>query len=146
MASSYSTISLLAPVLLFLSGCKGGERVSVLESRTSDTVRLVRLVRDSVFLHDSVFFLRETLHDTVRETRYVYRYHYRDRAAADTSSAVLRTDTLAVRSSPVRQTLAKPAVREKGLLWLKRWLPVTVGAVLLVLLVVRKVKKSWPFS
>lgn len=145
MANSFPTVSLFA--LLLLSGCKGhAPAVTRQASHMADTVRTNRLIRDSVFMHDSIVVLRETLHDTVRETRYVYRYHYRDRTAADSAVSVRRSDTLAVRPDPATEARAVEAERTIRRLHLRQWLLLAAGILLSAILVVRKIRKSWPFS
>ena len=92
---------LLAATLL--AACKADE---VVVTRTevqhvTDTLHHTTLLRDSIFLHDSIYLFRETLpstlpvgRDTIRETKYVYRYRYRDRQANDSVRIVHQTDTL----------------------------------------------------
>ncbi|MBR4553084.1 MAG: hypothetical protein IKO20_05160 [Bacteroidaceae bacterium] len=100
LASFYCFV-LLATTLLI--GCKADE---VVVTRTevqhvTDTLHHTTLLRDSIFLHDSIYLLRETLpsnlpagRDTVRETKYVYRYQYRDRQAKDSVRIIHDTDTI----------------------------------------------------
>lgn len=100
---------LLAATLL--AGCKADEVVITRTEvqRVTDTLHHTTLLRDSIFLHDSIYLFRETLpsalptgRDTVRETKYVYRYQYRDRQANDSVRIVHQTDTLYIQQPDLR--------------------------------------------
>lgn len=94
-----------------LAGCKADE---VVVTRTevqhvTDTLHHTTLLRDSIFLRDSIYLFRETLpstlpagRDTIRETKYVYRYQYRDRQANDSVRIIRDTDTLYIQQPDLR--------------------------------------------
>jgi len=68
------------------------KRVAAPEYHYKDSVR-TRYVRDSVWLHDSVYVNRYTQGDTVYLTKSVTRYAYKDRVRMDTV-CVVRTDSV----------------------------------------------------
>lgn len=75
-----------------LAGCTSVRYVP-LENVSHDSVYIDRRLRDSVYLHDSVFVNRWTQGDTVYVDKVVTRYKYKDRWRYDTIS-VLRTDSV----------------------------------------------------
>ena len=154
MANSFATIKQrlfrlllrLSPLLLMLSlalafaGCKADEVVvTQTETRTlRDTLRQVQVERDSIYLHDSIFVVRETRSDTIRETRYVYRYKFRDRWKEDSVRVVHHTDTVLIIEPDLRAIDAaekelrqarKETSRYKGYLFLLLFVLVAVPTV-----------------
>ncbi len=95
--------SLLAITLaLLLAACRTARHIPVETTRT-DSIRVERLLRDSVWVKDSVWVERWHSGDTVYVTKEAVRYKYRDR---------WRTDTVAT----VRERKVKVAV-ERELTW-----------------------------
>ena len=88
---------LLIPLTaIMLVACKADE-VIVRETRTitkTDTLRQYSVLTDSVHLHDSIYLEKLILSDTIRETKYVYRYLYRDRQGKDSVRVVNHVDTI----------------------------------------------------
>ena len=94
-------IIVLLIVLALFGSCTTTQYVPVVETRT-DTTYIVKMLRDSVLVHDSV---------TVRErgdTVLIERWHtrYRDRVQTDTVS-VLRVDSVP-QPYPVTEFVGKP--------------------------------------
>ena len=78
-------------MLSLIAGCKSHERVVVVETVRSDTLRLSRNIRDSVWLHDSIFIRDKG------DTMFIERWHtrWRDRTVHDTTY-VSKTDSVPV--------------------------------------------------
>ena len=85
-------LGLLSVVLLV--GCTTTRYVPV-PSVSVDSVYVDRWLRDSVYLHDSVFVNRYSKGDTVFVDKVVTRYKYKDRLRHDTV-AVVRVDSVRV--------------------------------------------------
>lgn len=114
----------------WLAGCKADE---VIVTRTvvqtvHDTLHHYSNLRDSVFLRDSIFLFRETLpsvlpegRDTIRETKYVYRYKYRDRKAKDSVRLVYLTDTIFVQEPDLHAIETAEANAAKAEAKFKLW-------------------------
>lgn len=85
---------LACAVLTLLFGCTTTRYVPV-PSVSVDSVYVDRWLRDSVYLHDSVFVNQWTQGDTVYVDKVVTRYKYKDRWRYDTV-AVVRTDSVRV--------------------------------------------------
>ena len=68
-------------ILSLIAGCKSHERVVVVETVRADTLRLSHNIRDSVWLHDSIF-IRDR-----GDTMFIERWHtrWRDRTVHDTT-------------------------------------------------------------
>ena len=81
-------------VISLLCGCKTVKYVPV-PSVSVDSVYVDRWLRDSVYLHDSVFVNHYSKGDTVFVDKVVTRYRYKDRWRYDTV-AVVRTDSVQV--------------------------------------------------
>lgn len=81
-------------VLTLLFGCTTTRYVPV-PSVSVDSVYVGRWLRDSVYLHDSVFVNRYSKGDTVFVDKVVTRYKYKDRLSHDTV-AVVRVDSVQV--------------------------------------------------
>lgn len=115
---------LCALVAILLSGCKT-RYVTVPEYHFRDTTKMVYL-RDSVFLHDSVFVTVETKGDTVYNTKTVTKYLYKDK---------FRTDTLAIIK---RDSVPKIVMVEKSLTpsqsFAIRWFGVLVAVLILAMI------------
>ena len=85
---------LACAVLTLLFGCTTTRYVPV-PSVSVDSVYVDRWLRDSVYLHDSVFVNRYSKGDTVFVDKVVTRYKYKDRLRHDTV-AVVRVDSVRV--------------------------------------------------
>ncbi len=85
---------LACAVLTLLFGCTTAKYVPV-PSVSVDSVYVDRWLRDSVYLHDSVFVNQWTQGDTVFVDKVVTRYKYKDRLRHDTV-AVVRADSVRV--------------------------------------------------
>ena len=124
-------------VISLLFGCKSVKYVPVETVRT-DSVYLDRYLRDSVYLHDSVFIAQYTRGDTVYVDKVSVKYRYRDRWRHDTV-AVTRRDSVRV-----------PVPVEKPLGWwqqarLKLFWPLVVVVVVLAVAVwwmIRRARKK----
>lgn len=93
-------------LLLFLFfGCKTKEYVPVPEYHVRDSV-VIKYERDSVFLHDSVYFSIRQKGDTVYSERIKIRYSYRDKLQHDTI-IVTHTDSIRI-PYPVEVKVRKP--------------------------------------
>lgn len=79
---------------LLLAGCKTTKYVPV-PSVSVDSVYVDRWLRDSVYLHDSVFVNQWTQGDTVFVDKVITKYKYKDRWRHDTV-AVVRADSVQV--------------------------------------------------
>ena len=78
-------------MLSLIAGCKSHERVVVVETVRADTLRLSRNIRDSVWLHDSIYIRDKG------DTMWIERWHtrWRDRTVHDTAY-VSKTDSVPV--------------------------------------------------
>ena len=85
---------LACAVLTLLFGCTTTKYVPV-PSVSVDSVYVDRWLRDSVYLHDSVFVTHYSKGDTVYVDKVVTRYKYKDRWRQDTV-AVVRADSVRV--------------------------------------------------
>lgn len=118
---------------LVLAGCKTVRYVPVETVRT-DSVYVDRFMRDSVYLHDSVFVNQYMQGDTVFVDKLVTKYKYKDRWRYDTV-AVVRADSVRV-----------PYPVEKDLSWwqqtrLAAFPILTVTIIVLVFIIAWLVKK-----
>lgn len=118
---------------LLLVGCTTTKYVPV-PSVSVDSVYVDRWLRDSVYLHDSVFVNQWTQGDTVYVDKVVTRYRYKDRWRQDTV-AVVRVDSVRV-----------PYPIEKDLGWWEKTkigvFPILIGMIaVLAFIVVWLVKK-----
>lgn len=99
-------ISVILALLLFalLNSCST-QRVVTVERRTTDTLMMLNSIRDSIYLHDSIYIIDFVRTDTVFRT--VERWHtqYRDRWQHDTIYKS-RTDSVPV---PVPTPVEVPA-------------------------------------
>lgn len=78
-------------MLSLVAGCKSHERVVVVETVRADTLRLSHNIRDSVWLHDSIYIRDKG------DTMFIERWHtrWRDRTVHDTTY-VSKTDSVPV--------------------------------------------------
>lgn len=86
---------ILALLLCALFNSCSTQRVVTVERRTTDTLMMLNSIRDSVYLHDSIFVSQKTAGDTVRI--FTDRWHtaFRDRMVTDTIYRAVR-DTVPV--------------------------------------------------
>jgi len=106
------TLALLVLLTLLFPSCRSvGETARESHATATvrtDTVRLVNLQRDSVFLHDSVFVSLVSRGDTTYLTKSVTKYAWRDRWRVDTVYEA-RTDTVRVTDYAWREKVTKRA-------------------------------------
>ena len=78
-------------ILSLIAGCKSHERVVVVETVRADTLRLSHNIRDSVWLHDSIYIRDKG------DTMWIERWHtrWRDRTVHDTTY-ISKTDSVPV--------------------------------------------------
>lgn len=98
----------LLPLLIAifsLAGCKPDEIIITQTEvqRVTDTLHQYSVLRDSIYFRDSIFLYRETMpsvlpegRDTVRETKFVYRYLYKEEKGKDSVRVINRTDTIRI--------------------------------------------------
>lgn len=117
-------------VLSLIAGCKSHERVVVVETVRADTLRLSRNIRDSVWLHDSIYIRDKG------DTMFIERWHtrWRDRTIHDTTY-VSKTDSV-----PVPYPVEVKVPRE--LSWWQR-LRMHAGGVALSLLAIWLGVQAW---
>ena len=96
---------LFAFALAVLAGCKSVEYVPVVETKT-DTVYQVREQRDSIWLHDSVYFHEYTKGDTVFRDRDRWHTKYIEMLRVDTFREVI-FDSIP-KPYPVTEYVKKP--------------------------------------
>ena len=89
-------------ILSLIAGCKSHERVVVVETVRADTLRLSHNIRDSVWLHDSIYIRDKG------DTMWIERWHtrWRDRTVHDTTY-ISKTDSVPV-PYPVEVKVPKP--------------------------------------
>lgn len=120
-----------------LAGCKTTKYVSV-PSVSVDSVYVDRWLRDSVYLHDSVFVNQWTQGDTVFVDKVVTKYKYKDRWRYDTV-AVVRADSVRV-PYPVEKQLTKWEEFKHGFQWF--FIGVVMAAVSWVVVWLMKKQKN----
>ena len=126
---------LACALLTLLSDCTTTRYVPV-PSVNFDSVYVDRWLRDSVYLHDSVFVNLHSKGDTVFVDKVVTKYKYKDRLRYDTVS-VVRVDSVQV-----------PYSVEKDLGWWEKTrlysFPVLLALVAVLSLVVFAIKRKQP--
>lgn len=99
-------VSVILALLLFaLFNSCSTQRVVTVERRTTDTMMMLNSIRDSIYLHDSIFVSQQTTGDTVRIFTDRWHTQYRDRWQHDTLYKS-RTDSVPV---PVPTPVEVPA-------------------------------------
>ena len=95
--SKLSGIIILLLCALFLAVCGGCSRVQYvpIESVRTDSVKILQQIRDSIYVHDSIFVKSQG--DTVYINR--YRYKYLDKVRIDTMY-VIHVDSCLLYTSP----------------------------------------------
>lgn len=126
LCSALRTLALIIAAficILFLFSCRSVEYVPV-HTHSTDTVYQSRIQRDSIYLHDSIYYAVKTKGDTVVE--YQERWHtaYRDRLLHDTAY-VAKHDTV-----PMPYAVVEKVEVERKLGWLKLTLMWTGGIVM----------------
>ena len=101
--SKLSGIIILLLCVLFLAVCSSCSRVQYVpvESVRTDSVKILQQIRDSIYVHDSVFVKSQG--DTVYINR--YRYKYLDKVRIDTMY-VIHVDSVRV-PYPVERKLSR---------------------------------------
>ena len=104
----------LLPLLIAifsLAGCKPDEIIITQTEvqRVTDTLHQYSVLRDSIYFRDSIFLYRETMpsvlpegRDTVRETKFVYRYLYKEQKGKDSVRVINRTDTIRIKEPDLK--------------------------------------------
>lgn len=101
---------LLILIAIFsLAGCKPDEIIITQTEvqRVTDTLHQYSVLRDSIYFRDSIFVERFVLpaakdsnpeaRDTLRETKLVYRYLYKEKKGKDSVRVINRTDTILIK-------------------------------------------------
>jgi len=100
--------------LLALAGCKPDEIIirQTEVQRVTDTLHQYSVLRDSIYFRDSIFMERFVLpaardsnpeaRDTLRETKFVYRYLYKEKKGKDSVRVINRTDTILIQKTDLR--------------------------------------------
>lgn len=122
---------------LLLAGCKTTKYVPV-PSVSVDSVYVDRWLRDSVYLHDSVFVNHYSKGDTVFVDKVVTKYKYKDRWRYDTV-AIVRVDSVQV-PYPVEKQLTKWEEIKHGFQWF--FIGVVIAAVSWVVVWLMKKQKN----
>ena len=101
--SKLSGIIILLLCVLFLAVCSSCSRVQYVpvESVRTDSVKILQQIRDSIYVHDSIFIKSQG--DTVYINR--YRYKYLDKVRIDTMY-VINVDSVRV-PFPVERKLSR---------------------------------------
>ena len=86
---------ILALLLFALFNSCSTQRVVTVERRTTDTLMMLNSIRDSIYLHDSIFVSQQTAGDTVRILTDRWHTAFRDRLVTDTIYRAVR-DTVPV--------------------------------------------------
>lgn len=128
-------LGLLSVVLLV--GCTTTKYVPV-PSVSVDSVYVDRWLRDSVYLHDSVFVNQYSKGDTLFVDKVVTRYKYKDKLRHDTV-AVVRVDSVRV-PYPVEKQLTKWEEFKHGFQWF--FIGVVIAAVSWVVVWLMKKQKN----
>lgn len=124
-------------VISLLCGCKTVKYVPV-PSVSVDSVYVDRWLRDSVYLHDSVFVNQYSKGDTVYVDKVVTKYKYKDRWRYDTV-AIVRADSVQV-PYPVEKQLTKWEEFKHGFQWF--FIGVVIAAVSWVVVWLMKKQKN----
>ena len=95
---------LVCLLLSLLTGCKTVQYIPVETVRT-DTTYIIKQLRDSIMLHDSIYIHEYQRGDTIFRDRIQYRDRWRDRWRTDTIYRS-RTDSIAV-PYPVEKPLTR---------------------------------------
>lgn len=95
-------ILLIFAALLIFASCRTTKQVTESYAARTDTLRLVQLQRDSIYLRDSVFVSVEQKGDTVYLTKSVTKYKLRDRWRTDTVYKA-KTDTVTTKQVVVQE-------------------------------------------
>ncbi len=132
LRSAFRTLALIIATFIcifLLFSCKTVEYVPV-HTHSTDTIYQSRLQRDSIYLHDSIYYAVQTKGDTVVE--YQERWHtaYRDRLVHDTAY-VAKHDTV-----PVPYTVVEKVEVEKKLNFFMRLLLWTGGIALALIAII----------
>lgn len=122
---------------LLLTGCRGATEYVTVEKvvERTDTVREVRLLRDTAHVRDSVFLTQYMLGDTLYIVKYKERVEYRERVKRDTVYKSKRDSVAVPVPYPVEvvKEVEKPLKWwQEGLMWIGALsVLVAVGALVL---------------
>ena len=105
--AAYLIFALLAASIF--TGCKPDEIIITQTEvqRITDTLHQYSVLHDSIYFRDSIFIERNVLpaatdsnttaRDTLRETKFVYRYLYKEKKGKDSVRVINRTDTILIK-------------------------------------------------
>lgn len=122
---------------LLLTGCRGATEYVAVEKvvERTDTVREVRLLRDTAHVRDSVFLTQYLRGDTMYVVKYKERVEYRERVKRDTVYRSKRDSVAVPVPYPVEvvKEVEKPLKWwQEGLMWIGALaMLVAVGALVL---------------
>lgn len=104
--------------LIALTSCRSVQTAteSVERSVRTDTLRVLQLEKDSVFLHDSIYIKEYQRGDTIFLTKHVYNTAWRERVRRDTVYRS-KTDTL-------YQERIKEVEKERTIRWYEKALAI----------------------
>lgn len=150
----------LLPLLIAifsLAGCKPDEIIITQTEvqRVTDTLHQYSVLRDSIYSRDSIFLERFVLpaardsnpeaRDTIRETKIVYRYLYKERQGKDSVRVINRTDTIRIKEPDPKaieaaksEARAEKATAAKWRIYFFMLIAAVVGFV--IYLIYRKIK------
>lgn len=108
-------ITIFAVSLICMTACKT-KYIAVPEYHYRDSVQ-IKHIRDSLFLHDSIYVSVSSRNDTVFKDTYKWRYAYRDRLVHDTVS-VMKRDSVSVPCPIEKELTAWQSFRLRWFGWL----------------------------
>lgn len=104
LLTTWMLVMLCGLLLVLLSGC-GGVRYVPVETVRTDSIYMVRMARDSIHVHDSIYLEVTSKADTIYKTKYVQKVVYRDALRVDTL-CIERVDSVMV-PFPVERKLSR---------------------------------------
>jgi len=150
-------LPILLAALLCFTACKPDEIIVTQTEvqRITDTLHHYSTHHDSIFLRDSIFVERSVLpaakdsnpeaRDTLRETKFVYRYLYKEKKGKDSVRVINRTDTILISKPDLRaiETAEKEikAEHKTARRWQGRFYALIIAIIALsVFIIIRKLK------
>ena len=101
--------------LLMLTGCKTKERVVTVIENHTDTLWQSHTLRDSIYLHDSIYVNQYLKGDTVYVEKSVWHTDVRERVKTDTVYKS-KTDSVPVPYPVIKEVEKKLSKTQKGLM------------------------------
>ena len=133
MVNRAKIISLIVcPVLVILCSCSP----RIIEHAHTDIVYRDSIVRDSLYVRDSVFVSEKVKGDTVYVDRFKYKYIYKDKYKTDTLIKV-QTDSVFIEKKVEKQLTPMQRIKQDTFWWF------VIAAVGLFLWTFRKHIKLW---